>query len=781
MRFPTFVALVSVAAAASLSFSTPLAAQAPADRDAIDTYRDSLASIHDTVGLLQVALREKNARPTTGDRELQRLRYGWALTRLGEMTDSAPPLIDALLEFREAYIRKGKWPYAWFGLGAAKVALDDIGAPERRSDDQPAGTGWRYGAADAFLHAVQRDSAYVPAAVELGTTVLRTPTWVKYSPVIDALTRAARAGEGGVAVWLVLGRVYRQADSTQQALRAFDTYVSQPGVDLTVGQLERARSLFALGRNEEGTLAYYRGAAEPSPAARKLYRKDLSWIADSAELARFDSTSGTELPAMLADFWRHRETESGRPNGTRLPDHYKRWDIAERRYKLYPALRQQWDFGQIYRTMESDVDDRGVVYIRHGEPDDKATFIHEGVPPNESWVYHRPGHDLLLHFVQSLTASGWRMVDGLSQVATSPCQIPGLLDSRATLDPMYQRFADAARQDSFNLGQAAGHGDQMAVRFFAACNPQGVAPAQALAAVVAAGASGAHLRYFDTHSQDVERQASQRDIRAITSTDTDPLRFRAQYQPIVQAYGVGGTTPGSGRLLLVWAIAGKDHPRADTIPGVNGPVYSVRIRANITDSTGKLIVGIDSVRRYHTAAAIPDNNNSYLPGLLLVDVPSGTYRVQLSVADTIGEKGALRVLGGIPVPAFTGPPEMSDLVLGLEGEALAWNRAGTRFALNPRNVWAPEQSMSVGFELAGLAAGTSYKVRIGISDLGADTTRPARASIEFENQASGGREFISQELGLRALKPGRYLLTATITAGGTVLRRERRITIAGAP
>lgn len=779
MRLLSVVVLACVAPVASLGLSTTLAAQAPADRDAIDTFRDSLVSIHDTVGLLQVTLREKNAHPTTGDKELQRLRYGWALTRLGEMTDSAPPLIDALLQFREGYIRKGNWPYTWFGLGAAKIALDDIGAPEVRSNDQPAGTGWRYGAADAFLHAVQRDNAYVPAAVELGTTVLRTPTWVKYTPVIDALTRAAHAGQGGVEVWLVLGRVFRQADSTERALQAFDTYVSQPGVDLSVGQLERARSLFALGRNEEGTLAYYRGAADPSPAARKLYRKDLSWIADSAALAKFDSTAGADLPAMLADFWHQRETESGRPNGTRLPDHYKRWDIAERRYKLYPALQQQWDFGQIYRTMESDVDDRGVVYIRHGEPDDKATFIHEGIPPNESWAYHRPGHDLLLHFVQSLTASGWRLVDGLSQLATSPCQIPGLLDSRAALDPMYQRFADAARQDSFNLGQAASHGDQMALRFFAACNPQGVSAAQAQAAVVAAGASGASLRYFDSHSQDVERQASRRDIRAITSTDTDPLRFRAQYQPIVQAYGVGGTRPGNGKLLIVWAIAGRDHPRADTIPGVNGPVYSVRIRANITDSTGKLIVGIDSVRRYHTAAPIPDGNNSYLPGLLLVDVPSGTYRVQLSVADTVGDKGALRVLGGIPVPAFAGPAEMSDLVLGLEGEPLAWNRAGTRFALNPRFAWTPDQSMSVGFELAGLPPGSAYKVRIGISDLGADTTRPARASVEFENQASGGREFISQELGLRALKPGRYLLTATITSGATVLHRERRITIAG--
>ena len=121
---------------------------------------------------------------------------------------------------------------------------------------------------------------------------------------------------------------------------------------------------------------------------------------------------------------------------------------------------------------------------------------------------------------------------------------------------------------------------------------------------------------------------------------------------------------------------------------------------------------------------------------------------------------------------------MSVLVLGLEGSSPVWNRAGTPFALNSRNLWTPAQAMEIGFELAGLQAGTAYKVRIGISDLGADSTTPPKASVEFENQAAGAREFVTQSLGLRALKPGKYLLTTTVTAPGVLLHRERRITIA---
>ena len=762
-----------------VSAAPALRAQDPADRAAIDAFRDTLGAVQDPAAALAIVTRERNTSPP-GDKVLQRLRYGWALNRLGELTDSAPPLIDALLQFREAYVRHGKWPYTWFGLGATKLALDDIGATEVRSNDQTAGTGWRWGAASAFLSAVQADTNYITAAVELGLTVMRTPTWTRLDPVVAALTRAAQSGKAGTDIWLVLGRLERQADSGQAALRAFDAYVSLPGANVSMGQLERARTLFALGEAPEAEQAYYRGATSPDSAARMMYRKDLAWIADTAELAAFDTTPGDQLPAFLGRFWRDRETASGRAPGSRLADHYRRWGIAERRYKLQPQFHRQWDFGQIYRTAQSEVDDRGVVYIRHGEPDDRASYVGDDVPPNESWVYHLPGKDLVLNFVQSITASGWHLVDALSQIGASPCEIPALLDSRGALDPMYQGMADRARADSAKLAVAARSGDQQAVRFFEACIPGRLSEGQKIAAVIAAGASGATLSYFNTNAVTQERAAARQNITYGTTTDSDPLRFRAQIQPVVQAYGVGGTRPGQGRLLIVWNIRGRDHPRADTIPGVTGVVYSVRIRANVTDSLGKLVVGLDSVKRYHVGAG-PLADNANLNQLLTVDVPSGTYRVQLSVADTIGDKGALRVLGGIPVPAFTGAPEMSDLVLGLEGSPLVWNRGGTPFPLNPQNQWTPAQSMEVGFELGGLPAGSAYKVRIGISDLGADSTAPAKASVEFENQASGAREFVAQSLGLRSLKPGRYLLTVTVTTPAGVLKRDRRITIAGAP
>jgi hypothetical protein len=286
-------------------------------------------------------------------------------------------------------------------------------------------------------------------------------------------------------------------------------------------------------------------------------------------------------------------------------------------------------------------------------------------------------------------------------------------------------------------------------------------------------------QWFNTQRQNQERLDSRANIERSTTTDSDPLRYRAPFAPFVQAYGVGGTRGTSGRILIVWALDGRDQPKADTIPGVQGVVYSTRIRANVFDSTGKMVLAVDSIKRQRTNTLLAAG--SQINGVLLLEVPPGVYRLQMSVADTLGEKGAARVLGGIPVPAFTGDLELSDLVLGIEGSSLMWNRSpGSRFPLNARNAWTPAEAMEVGFEMEGLPAGTPYKVKIAIADLGADSTRPPRASVEFENQASGTRELVTQSLGLRALRPGRYLLTVTVTAGDRSIRRERRITISPA-
>jgi hypothetical protein len=275
-----------------------------------------------------------------------------------------------------------------------------------------------------------------------------------------------------------------------------------------------------------------------------------------------------------------------------------------------------------------------------------------------------------------------------------------------------------------------------------------------------------------------ERQLVRASIARGTTTDSDPLRFARTLTPIVQAYGVGGTHLGSGQVLVVWAISGRDRPRADTRPSIAGVFYSIRERLYVTDTMDRPVAVLDTMIRMHAPA--PLRPEQFLSGTFTIDVPAGTYRAQLVIADSSGDQGALRSIAGIPVPAFIGPMEMSDLVLGLQGQGLVWNRGGTPFPLNPRNAWTNAEAMEIGFELAGLPAGQSYKVRIGLADLGADSTTPPKASVEFENQASGARELVSQSLSLRGVKPGRYLLTATITSGDRAIRRERRITVARA-
>ncbi|MEP6745572.1 MAG: hypothetical protein ABJB33_08760, partial [Gemmatimonadota bacterium] len=198
------------------------------------------------------------------------------------------------------------------------------------------------------------------------------------------------------------------------------------------------------------------------------------------------------------------------------------------------------------------------------------------------------------------------------------------------------------------------------------------------------------------------------------------------------------------------------------------------------DDPGRVTVDVDSVLRLQTPR--PLAAGEFLNIVLHYPVTPGDQRVRVIVADSLGETGAVRVLSGVPVVALTAASlAMSDLIVGREGSGVEWQRPdGRKVILQPLNAWLPSETLTLAFDLGGLTPGQRYKVRIGIADLGADSTRPPRAAVEFENQASGARELITQSLNLRTLRPGRYLLTATIISGDSTIRRERRITVAAA-
>jgi len=111
----------------------------------------------------------------------------------------------------------------------------------------------------------------------------------------------------------VRGRIEREAGESDSALSAFNAYLAAGG-DSGVGLLELARTMYYARRPAQGWAAYFAGAhAATSAQALTMYRLDLSWIADSSDLAAFDGLRDPEArQRWLEQFWTRRDVVEAR-------------------------------------------------------------------------------------------------------------------------------------------------------------------------------------------------------------------------------------------------------------------------------------------------------------------------------------------------------------------------------------------------------------------------------------------------------------------------------------
>ena len=173
------------------------------------------------------------------------------------------------------------------------------------------------------------------------------------------------------------------------------------------------------------------------------------------------------MPPISNSFWTERDRTELRGDGERLREHYRRLFYARKNFQL-TSLNRHYDIVERYRSGSRDFDDRGVIYIRHGEPNSRATYAAPGLEPNESWRYARPEGDLLFHFVAREDVQDFKLVESLFDVLGFSQQIAlradnvadnpvaeQLIFSREQLSPIYQRLQSAGRIGS---GQLSGRG-----------------------------------------------------------------------------------------------------------------------------------------------------------------------------------------------------------------------------------------------------------------------------------------------------------------------------------
>lgn len=714
---------------------TPLPGQTPSDRPALDRFRDSLAAVYDTAALrrsYRSLSRLGEDDPDAG------LRAGYTALRLAEL-DADPDASDARRELGRLVRREAGWPYAWHALAAAEQQRAGWLRENPLELGSRAGVGALERALELEGRALGADPSYVPAAAALADLALSLRDTSRYVGARDLLRRSELAwphGGAPAALLLARGRLERAAGRYDSAAAVFaraagesgGAHGAPPGA-AALARLELARTLLASdARGATGALgesAYYAGAGDDDSTVVAAYRADLVPIATISELARFDAAHGPARAGFLRRFWTDRDRAELRADGERLREHYRRLLYARRHFAL-TVTRRYYGGRDAWRSGSEELDDRGLIYVRHGEPATRLRPFVFGLMPNETWRYARADGDLLLHFSAGYDESGggdlydYRLVESVEDLrGASEAPRDQLLLSRQSLSPLYGRMLNWGPNGS---AKATGH----------------------------------------------ERAIGRASIDYGTTSDSYELAFGRPLTAYADLVAVGMR---GGRPLahFVFAIG-----PAETTAHGPGATYPIRARVVALDRFDHAVAHADTAVTFRLAR--PLARGQYLVGRVELPVPPGewTWRAALSEGDSAGvvlPRDSIRVAA--PRPGLT----LSDLALGIRAASAHWLPVpGDTVLLTPFDLFLEGSAVELYYEASGTAEGTPYRHRIAVYRMKSNGKLEDRAvvSLGFEERADETVTRAHRTLQLGRLEPGRYVVEVRVDgpAGGAVRRRE---------
>src|SRR3954465_3058641 len=382
LRSRTLAGIFFVSLLPGIPFSVQ--AQTPDARVELEHFRDSLAATSDSSGLLVLERRMIDSAKVDRSNGLLHLQLGFLSLRLGDLGGHSH-YDDAASEFQWAIDLQPRWPYAWYGMGLAEYGVGDSQISFVTGLKTMLGKDALTRSAVAFAKSAEVDPGFVRGLVDLANTALRQRVNIKLGVALEALRRAGQTAAGAdPQVLLARGRVEREVGDGDSALAAFNAYLDH-GDNRGLGLLEVARTDFLMGRFD-GVTPYFEGAASDDSATVAGYRADLATIASESVLREFDQQRGEQRARYLRRFWSQRDRAELRASGERLREHYRRLFYARKNFQLTTNNRH-YDIVERYRSGSRDFDDRGIIYIRHGEPSSRASYAAPGLEPNESWRY----------------------------------------------------------------------------------------------------------------------------------------------------------------------------------------------------------------------------------------------------------------------------------------------------------------------------------------------------------------------------------------------------------
>jgi GWxTD domain-containing protein len=674
-----------------------------------------------------------------------------------------PPDVQALIE--EGYRQLGAVtsPSDDVHLDAAETAFEDALEVEPRSIHALNGVGMYELAKDeqwlvlleslkklfnrdhismaikSFEQALEGDPDFLPARYNLGLAYRQARGSENYEKATRQFLRVVEADPGYHDVMKLLVLTYRDAgdlDAMREAIQGSGSELAgRPAMELLLAYSMINAPDASADLVRQGVEAYWRGLdAVDSDQDANLFWHDLRPIVTSETDAEFRSLPVERKRQYIREYWQRLADQSFVNPDERLAEHYRRLNYVMQNFRLDLPERRHYSAIVAYvPDWQTGFDDRGVIYLRHGPPDDTASYSGADVERNLSWKYESAdGEPMLFHFVSDEDVRDYKLVRRLSDVVISTnTSMAGqtLLDQSAgnqavlspgTIDAYDARILATQRVALQDLYRSRGHLDPDYDR-------------------VAMG--------LDVQILQEEEARLAEDIQVGTRTQTyepepaDPLLY-----PV---YAVPFKSPSGGtEVAFYYALPTTG---VTILPRGSGSEVDYRYQLMVMsmedpdDVRGRA----DEEVRIATPQQIPQAPGVMLPAIERVAVEPGQYHYGLKVTDlNSGRFGILQ--GSVSVSPLSGSGlAMSGIVLATRVEPavdpsnpfVRWGQ--TKVLALPSRMFTRKQAVYVYYEVYGLDASAGqarYRTTYTLSAREPDRNVVARFFSSIGELLSGEEE-----------------------------------------
>jgi tetratricopeptide (TPR) repeat protein len=698
-------------------------------------FEHELVRIVDLETLLGMA-EERTRAEARSDRDAQ-LALGMILVRRWELEGD-----DELLDrAREAFARARDVapddPWAHWGYGLALARGPDVRsggavlATTGRSWAATLGIDARSRATRALEKALALDARFDRAAAVLAEIALQERDTAAMRRAYDILLRVLSTRRASDHSLAMLTRVADLLGDHETALRAGEAVGNRPASTPDQIHAYALALLRTEGREADGAVAWFAAVDRADPATMARLWAETSPIARESEKEHWDALQGMEARReFLRNIWGVRAGIAALPVSERLAEHYIRLAVALERYRrrsggpmLAHAINQKWP--------DAPVDERGVMYIRHGEPKEIIRTA-PLLSPSSAMCPSLTGERVVLG---SPDGKRWR--------APTDWRTSASVDNESWV---YE--GEDGRNRLMNFLRCRGFTDY-AVPYDVPCGDKWMEERKGY---------DMDLRYCGMETRERVRAYT----REAFVTDTDKPAFDAiipfSYD-LLAFRGAGGQTDLSAPVAML-----ADSLIADTVAG-GALAYSVDLAMFIVDTINSTVATSDTTLRYRFETR-PARNEAIVAYINIAVDPTPDALQRIVVKET-ARPGRGRVHGQhILVPGFSADSlQLSTIVLAVPGEGGNWRRGSTELAVMPIGEFRGGNFRAF-YEVYNLEAEARYETEITV-----ERVRDARdrlvepgerltpvIQLRFQDVAAPDANGVIQELRSveSDLEPGQY-------------------------